>query len=372
MARRLSGPTGPKHLIITVANHFEPAWSENGFLDLETQKKRLDEWCELARRTGELVRDHDNRPFLHTNFYPAEQYHRPLLQRLSELQAEGLGEVEVHLHHGLNGPDTPESLRTALETFRDTLAHEHRCLSRFESSSNPMYAFVHGNLALANSAGGRYCGVDSEMQILADTGCYADLTLPSAPEQSQVPMVNAIYECGRPLDERVPHRSGPDLRRSHQPKLPLIITGPLVFNWSRRLHHLPVPRLDDGALTANYSLDIERLNRWANANISVRGRPDWVFIKLYCHGFFSGDQDVVIGEQVRRFWWEALDHAEQTGRFKIHFTTAREAFNIAMAAVDGCEGTPGLYRDYKLKQIMNTQYRPTPNDPVLQSSDTWL
>ena len=39
-----------------------------------------------------------------------------------------------------------------------------------------MYAFVHGNFALANSAGGRYCGVDEEMQILAETGCYADMT----------------------------------------------------------------------------------------------------------------------------------------------------------------------------------------------------
>jgi hypothetical protein len=352
LTRRFNGPTGPKHLIVTVANHFEPAWSEKGFLDLETQKRRLDEWCELARKTGELVRDHDNRPFLHTNFYPAEQYHQPLLHRLSELQAEGFGEVEVHLHHGLNGPDTVEGLRKALETFRDTLAEEHQCLSRFESSTEPKYAFVHGNLALANSAGGRFCGVDSEMQILAETGCYADLTLPSAPQQSQVPRINAIYECGHPFEEPVPHRSGPDLRRSHRPKLPVIMTGPLIFNWSRRLHHLPVPRLDDGALTANYLLDVDRFNRWASANICVRGRPDWVFIKLYCHGFFSNDQDVVIGEAVRQFWWDVFEDVERTGKFKIHFTTAREAFNIAMAAVDGHEGDPGLFRDYKLKLIM--------------------
>ena len=109
-----------------------------------------------------------------------------------------------------------------------------------------MYGFVHGNLALGNSAGGRFCGVDEEMQILADTGCYADFTLPSAPDQSQVPRINDIYQCGGPLDKARPHRSGPSVRVGVRPQLPLIFTGPLVFNWSRRVKGLPVPRLDDG------------------------------------------------------------------------------------------------------------------------------
>ena len=215
-----------------------------------------------------------------------------------------------------------------------------------------MYAFVHGNLALGNSAGGKYCGVDSEMQILAETGCYADFTLPSAPDRSQVPRLNAIYECGHPLSEQRPHRSGPNLRVGHKPVLPLLFTGPLVFDWRRRVHGLPVPRLDGGVLAANYPADLDRLHRWANAAISVRGRPTWIFVKLFCHGFFDADQDAVIGEMGRRFWGEAMEYAERTGEFKIHFASAREVFNIAMAAVDGLQGEPGLYRDYKLKLIM--------------------
>lgn len=307
----------------------------------------------MAREIGESVRDCDGMPFRHTNFYPAEQYYPSLLEKLAELQSEGFGEVEIHLHHGVEKPDNATNLRQALMTFRDLLAEEHRCLSRLDGQGIPMYAFVHGNLALANSAGGRYCGVDSEMQILADTGCYADFTLPSAPDQSQVPRINAIYQCGSPFDQRIPHWSGPNLQRGHAPKLPLIFTGPLVFNWRRRLYGLPVPRLDDGALAENYTLDIDRLNRWADANIGIRGRAEWVFVKLYCHGFFPKDQDTVIGKVARRFWLESLEYAERTGKFKIHFATAREAFNIAMAAVDGCEGQPGDYRDYRLKPIMN-------------------
>lgn len=355
LLRRLHASSSTSHLIIIVANHFEPAWSENAFLDLDTQRARLDRWCEMARSTGESVRDHDGTPFRHTNFYPAEQYHRSLLQRLAELQSDGFGEVEVHLHHGVKAPDTSENLRRSLESFRDLLAQEHKCLSRREGSKLPMYAFVHGNLALANSAGGDFCGVDSEMKILADTGCYADFTLPSAPERSQVPRINAIYQCGNPLDERAPHRSGPDLRIGDRPTLPILFTGPLVFNWARRSHGVPVPRLDDGVLASNYPLDIDRLNRWANANISVRGRPEWVFLKLYCHGFFSFDQDVTIGERIRRFWDEVLEYAERTGKIKIHFASAREAFNIAIAAVEGKKGEPGSYRNHILRTIMRRE-----------------
>ncbi|MBV9211885.1 MAG: hypothetical protein JOZ52_14685 [Acidobacteria bacterium] len=348
----------PQHLIVVVANHFEPSWNEQcAQLDWNTQLAKLDRWCEQARAIGEAVRDADGTPFRHTNFYPAEQYHPRLLQRLSELQAEGFGEVEVHLHHGVEEPDTEENLRRALVDFRDTLAEEHQCLSREGENAVPKYAFVHGNLALANSAGGRCCGVDAEMRVLAETGCYADMTLPSAPDQSQVARINALYQCGHDLNEAKPHRSGRSLRvgEKEPPQLPIIFTGPLVFNWNRKVRGLPVPRLDDGALTANQPLDLGRLNRWRGARIHVAGQPQWIFIKLYCHGFFHFDQPSTIGERVRKFWEEAIEHGERTGEFKIHFASAREAFNIALAATDGRTGEPGLYRDYRLKQIMRRE-----------------
>jgi hypothetical protein len=85
----------------------------------------------------------------------------------------------------------------------------------------------------------------------------------------------------------------------------------------------------------------------------VEGRPDWVFIKLYCHAFFEHDQDVMIGEQLKRFMGAVLELSERTGEFKIHFATAREAFNMVVAAVEGCSEAPGRYRDYRLRQIMH-------------------
>jgi hypothetical protein len=344
---------GPLHLIILVANHFEPSWDAHNLpIAWDTQLARVDQWAKLAKTIGDAVRDHDGSRFRHTYFYPAEQYHPPLLQRIAELQAEDLGEVEIHLHHGVQQPDTAENTRRMLETFRDTLACEHKCLSREDGDGPPMYAFVHGNWALANSAGGRFCGVDSEMQILRETGCYADFTLPSAPDVSQVRRINALYECGHPLREQKPHRSGPSIEVGKKTGLPIIFTGPLVLDWRRRKGGLPVPRIDNGVLTARYRSDTRRLARWQGAHIGVVGRPEWIFIKLYCHGFFEEDQPAMIGSEMLRFLDEALDYAEHSGQFKLHFTTSREAFNIAMAAVDGFSGNPGLYRDYRLRPIM--------------------
>ncbi len=343
-----------KHVIIIVANHFEPGWSVGGVLDHKTQMERLKAYHLMARETGEAVQDADGTRFRHTNFYPAEQYHPEILDVMSEMQSEGLGEVEVHLHHGVDKPDTADNLREVLTEFRDVLAERHKCLSRIEGSDVPRYAFVHGNLALANSCGGRCCGVDNEMEILRDTGCYADMSLPSAPDQSQVAVINKIYECGNPMTEAVPHRSGPRVAANgKESRLPLIFTGPLGFDWTRRIKALPVPRIDDGALTANQALDEARFNRWMSANITVAGRSDWIFVKLYCHGFFDQDQSVCIGEDAKSFFGGLVENSERSGKYKIHFATAREAFNMVRAAVEGRRGEPGEYRDHVLRPIMN-------------------
>ena len=354
LLRRISSP-GMKHLILIVGNHFEPSWkSSGGNWDWANQEKRLEQWRRKAAAIGRAVTDSDGTPFRHTNFYPAEQYHEGLLNQLAELQADGLGEVEIHLHHGVEQPDTPENLRRQLVEFRDVITERHKLLSRMPGSSMARYAFIHGNFALGNMDGGRCCGVDEEMQILAETGCYADMTLPAIPYASQAPRINAIYQCGRPLHEKGPHWTGKDLAVGDSPTLPILMTGPLVFDWRRRRCGIPFPRIDDGALAANYPLDLGRLKNWQNAAISVRGRADWVFIKLFCHGFFDHDQDAVIGETIRRSLSEIMEHSERTNEFKLHFATAREAFNITLAALDGNEGNPHLYRNYRLRTVMES------------------
>ena len=216
-----------------------------------------------------------------------------------------------------------------------------------------MYAFVHGNWALWNSAGGQFCGVDNELAILNETGCYADMTLPSAPDRSQVPVLNSIYQCALPMEHRAAHGRADHLKKGGgEPKLPVIITGPLMFDWTSGTRGLPLPKIENGELASHRPIDMARVRRWIRANITVEGRPDWIFIKLHCHGFFDHDRSACIGEDARRFFSEIIEHGEGTGKYKVHFATAREMFNMVMAAVDGREGPPGDYRDYRLRQIM--------------------
>jgi hypothetical protein len=335
----------PDHVVLLVADHFEPGVGKEGLTLLK-------HWYRMARETGESIRDHDGTKFRHTNFIPAEQYDPDVTDMLASLQEEGLGEVEVHFHHGVEKPDSAENTRRILTDFRDTLAERHRCLSRDQPGAKPQYAFVHGNWALANSAGGRYCGVDSEMQILAETGCYADFTLPSAPDESQVAKINTIYKCGNALTQKKPHRSGPDLSVGDEPGMPMMFTGPLIFDWSRRKKGLIVPRIDDGALAENYQTDLDRFYRWKGARIGVKGRPDWIYIKLYSHAFFEHDQNAMIGEKIRRFLGEVLENGERTGAYRVHFASAREAYNMVLASLEGRSGNPNNYRDFKLRQIM--------------------
>ena len=343
-----------KHIIITIANHFEPAWGENGDLDHNTQIERLKAYHKMARDIGDAVRDADGTKFRHTNFYPAEQYDREILDIMADMQADGLGETEIHLHHGVDKPDTAENLRNSLLDFRDVLSDRHAMLSRMDGKGDPKYAFVHGNLALANSCGGRFCGVDNEMRVLQETGCYADMTLPSAPDQSQVAVINQIYQCAGSMDDAVPHRNGKRLYvNGNHHQLPLIFTGPLVFNWTRTIKGIPIPRLEDGALTASQGLDESRFRRWISANVTIAGRPDWIFVKLYCHGFFDLDQSTCIGEAAKAFFSNIVESGDKTGEYSVHFASAREMYNIALAATEGERGDPHQFRDHKLRSIMS-------------------
>ncbi len=339
------------HLIVALADHFEPAivpHDGSARAPYSKQEERLDDWVRAYPAAFDRLRDSDGRPFVHTYFYPAEQYDRGLLDRLADFCREGWGEIEVHLHHGIGRPDTAENTRRQLLEFRDTLASQHGCLSYSEGAGSPQYAFVHGNFALANSAGGINCGVDSEMQILAETGCYADLTFPPGLyHQTHIAKINSLYECFPPLDRPQAHRRGKDLRTGDTPSVfPLMIEGPLMLSFVRPDGRRLVG-VENGSITGKNPPNLYRLGLWKRAGITVKGRPDWVFIKLQCHGMDPRDKDVMLGGGIQMFLRDLLDGARERSE-TIHFVSARELVNIALAACDGREGNPGQYRDYRL------------------------
>ena len=343
----------PVHLIIALADHFEPSYvpdvPSGTCAEVAEQERRIQWWCREYPKMADPFRDHDGRPFRHTYFYPSEQYLKPVIERLAEHCRAGWGEIEIQLHHGMNAPDTAENTRRVILEFRDALAG-HGCLSRLDDTGPPRYAFVHGNWALANSAGGRWCGVDNEIQILAETGCYADFTLPSAPSPAQVGKINALYECALPLNQRAPHRRGRDLEVGRRPKVfPLIIQGPLQLRFTNNPGGWLLPRIENGDLSTANPPTIHRLSLWRDAAVTVRGRPQWVFIKLHCHGMDLYDEAAMLGEPIRCFLRELIEGSKEGSEYQLHFVTAREMVNMVLAACDGQGGEPSAYRDYRLR-----------------------
>lgn len=345
-----TGPKGSVHLIICVADHFEPsslAGDFAGYAPLDIQQKRVENWCNTYPQIFHSFRDSEGRPFNHTYFYPAEQYDRALVQRIADLCHSGWGEMEIHLHHGVTEPATAESTRQQLVFFRDVLARDHGCLSNENGDLTPKYAFVHGNFALANSARGFACGVNGEMQILAETGCYVDMTYPtSAFHPAQISKLNSMHECALPLDERAPQRRGRDLKSGRPVSvLPFIVQGPWALDFDRHARN-GLGRFEDAALTAANPPSLRRLQLWKRAGIRVAGRPDWLFIKLDAHGMYPNDTETLLGQTTQQFLTDLIQGAP-TRQEILHFVSAREMANIALAACDGREGNPGDYRDYR-------------------------
>jgi hypothetical protein len=345
-------PRGEVHLIFALADHFEPSIvPENGQAraPFAEQQRRVEQWCFEYPRAFDSWRDHEGLPFVHTYFYPAEQYERSLVHRLAEHCHSGWGEIEIHLHHGIDAPDTAENTRRQLVAFRDALARNHDSLCLLDGSGEPRYAFVHGNFTLANSARGYACGVDNEMEVLANTGCYADFTLPTAAfHPAQVAKINSLYECSLPLNTQAPHRKGRDLRVGRSPQIfPINVQGPLMLDFDRRARN-GFGRFENAALTGPNPPGLRRLRLWKKAAISVQGRPDWLFIKIHCHSMDPHQRESVMGKFMQRFLSELTEGAKDR-REIIHFVTARQMVNIIWAACDGREGNPGDYRDYRLK-----------------------
>ena len=331
-----SRPEGLRHLLFAVCDHYEPLVGGAGPV---TGRERVLAWSRgYAPALGEF-RDADGRPPRHTFFFPGEQYAPEYLEPLGELARAGLGEVEVHLHHD---GDTAETLRQKLElALADLGRHGH--LSR-DVAGRPRWAFTHGNWCLANSRrDGRWCGVDAELPLLFEAGCYADFTFPSAPDESQPGIVNRIYWPAGDLARRRAHHQGTRARvgQLFDDRL-LMIQGALAL--ARRPGRLRV-RVESSALQAGDPPTPARVDTWVEQDIHVEGRPEWVFVKVHAHGALERNAASLLGAEVRALHADLGARYNDGRRWALHYVTAREMYNIAMAAMEGATGDPSAYRD---------------------------
>lgn len=353
--RRAPAATDPVRLFLCVADHFEP---KHGGADPKTALARVRRWADEYPKLVEGFRDADGRPPQHTFFYPAEEYEPELLDKVQRICRAGYGEIEIHLHHD---GDTSENLAANLEQFKARLSQRHESLGREKSTGKVGYVFIHGNWALDNSRpdGGR-CGVNNELTVLQQTGCYADMTFPSAPDPTQPPTINTIY---RAVDDPMKPRShdyGVELQAGKSPSDGLLmIPGPLTLNWRRKKFGL-VPRVENACLQGSQPFHIDRLEDWLRAGVRVAGRPDWRFVKLHTHGAVDANADALLGPKTTAFHRDLARLANERPNFHYHYVTAREMVNVILAAEAGAQEWRSDLRDFKWSPPPVAASRPSP------------
>jgi hypothetical protein len=342
-AGRRRRPEGAVHLLLCIADHYEP---KVGGAPPDLARERVERWVEDYPRLFGEFRDADGRPPQHTFFYPLEEYESEHLDALVELCRAGFGEVEVHLHHD---GDEPEALRARLLAYKELIHHRHGLLSHDRRTGELTYGFIHGNWALDNARpDGRWCGVNNELDILRETGCYADFTLPSVPSPTQTRTINRIYyACDDPHRPKS-HDRGIGVGTAPPPDRALmLIQGPLLLDWRRRKWGL-VPRVENACIQGNQPASIARLDLWLRARVQVPTRPDWYFVKLHTHGAPEWNRQVLLGAAMIEFHRALARRALEDPHFHVHYVTARELYNLAKAAEAGWAGPVAEARDYLL------------------------
>jgi hypothetical protein len=333
---------GLRHLMFCLADHFEPAV---GRAAIGEQRRRVDRWMEDYPPIADQFRDADGYRPRHTFFFPAEEYVPEHLERLSELVSAGYGEVEVHLHHD---GDTSEGLRGKLEEFKRRL-REHGHLGSRKPGGAVSFAFVHGNWALDNSLpDGTWCGVNDELRVLRQCGCYADLTLPSAPSPAQTRRINSIYYATDDPQAPRSHDDGEEVRVGGAPVGDLmIIQGPLTVSWPGGRYGI-LPAIETANLAGGTPVTARRVRSWVRTPVCVAGRPEWVFVKAYTHGCDERNWPLLFGEPIRRMHRLLGEAFNDGANWKLHYVTAREMYNIIKAAEQGLRGDPCEYRDLEV------------------------
>jgi hypothetical protein len=336
LSRKPPEAVTPTHVFFCFADHYEPLWNKaSRYQGLE----RVEHWFENYLRMADKFHDADGRPPRHTFFYPAEEYVPEYLELLARLCSQGYGEVEIHLHHD---NDTAKNLANTIENFKAKL-QGHGLLS------GNRYGFIHGNWSLDNSRpDGRWCGVNNELHVLRDTGCYADFTLPSAPSECQTRKINSIYYATDDPQKPKSHDAGVDVRVGGTPSGDLLIVqGPLALNWHSRKFGI-LPRIENSEVAHNALVNANRVRNWVAQRIGVVGKPDWVFVKVYTHGCQEMNFDVALGPSAVEMHEHLQSICNDGTNFILHYVTAREVFNLIKAAESGQMGDPNQYRDFVL------------------------
>ena len=333
---------GPVHVMFCMADHFEPGTRDASPAE---EKARMDLLLSAYPKLAGGHRDHDGCPPKRTWFLPPHYHRAGNLPALVQLCQEGYGEIELHLHHGKQVPDTAANLRaTILRTVE-----EYGAFGVFGSEDGrKRYAFIHGDWALDNSRDGAFCGVNSELTVLRETGCYADLTFPAMGVPGVNPArANRIYYAtddparprsharGRVVASR--GEAGGDLMMIQGPVHPYLVGG--------RISGFRM--IGDSVCNDRVGVDGRRIDSWVKTGIHIVGKRNWVFIKTHTHG--ATEAPVVLGDALDQAFAHMESHYNDSVGYCLHYVTSREMYNMIKAGEAGEPGDdPAPYRDYRI------------------------
>jgi hypothetical protein len=319
----------PKRVWLAIADHFEPYWNH---ADDKTAGERVERWwkhwTEIAKRA---VRDSAGRPPKYTFFYPQEEYRPDLLDRLAEMTHVGIADVEIHIHHDREGR---QNFIDRMSSFRDVLHSRHGLLRQDQDSLR--FGFIHGNWALDNSfPNGLRCGLNDEITILRELGCYADFTMPSGDSPSQAHMVNTIYWCKddpnapKSYDWGVPIKVGDGIEGDL-----LMIPGPLGLRWKERWR----PRMETGELASYDPATAYRARRWLD--LSPQFGED-VFVKLFTHGTQERHSQLLLEHGLEDVFGHVVEEARRRN-CEVYFVSTWEMYQAIDALRQKNEPTTAL------------------------------
>lgn len=330
--------SGTTHVIFQFVDHFE----------LAGKPPRLSEWMTKYPSLASRHSDADGSCPKHTWFYAMDLMLEDELEQLRELVEAGFGEIELHWHHSFDTPGSFQSkLRAGMKVFQ-----KYGFMRPIEEGRDGCFAFIHGNWALNNSRGNEFCGVDNEIELLKQAGCYGDFTFPALYSPAQPNMVNSIYyaDFKRGPAGYFRGRKAAVNCREFETEF-MIFQGPFTINWKdwRFKWH---PAIEDGDIgMSNTHGDPIRIDSWIRQGIHVKGRPDWIFVKVFCHG--GQDHQFVLGEETDKMFSYLEEKYNDGAHYVLHYVTSREAYNMVKAAEDGKHGNPNQFRDYLIPHPMH-------------------
>ena len=120
-----------------------------------------------------------------------------------------------------------------------------------------------------------------------------------------------------------------------------------IWNVKRRKYGI-FPRIDNAEILNSSPGTPDRIDLWIKQGIHVAGAPDWIFVKVSCHGAQNENFNSLLGEQADAMYEYLEERYRNNEKFRLHYVTAREVFNIVKAAEDGMRGNPFEFKDYNI------------------------